>query len=174
MPSLRWTSLRRTSLRRTLPFCLLGAAAIPLLAGCGGGGGDNGGGGNSAPSVSAPAANGLIATLTENSSAVSVGGRLTYTLTLNNPTGASITVPANSATQPSVYLTVTDPTGVGVYAPIPPPPLNTAIIAPGQSLTETVSVSVFTMRGAYNATAVFSFGGAPPGVTVGPLAVTAQ
>lgn len=158
--------------------CLLGLLALPLLAGCGGGGG----GGSSSPtpiptpipiptptpiptppptsalSTSVITMMGLTETLTENSSTVSVGGTVTYTLTLTNATPAAIPVHALSASPatPVVTLIVKDSANNSIYQPVPgPPALAIYSLAPGQSLASTVTVNGFTAAGVYTATATF-------------------
>lgn len=177
--------------RQTVP--LLGLASVALLAGCGGGGGGNG---NSTPmvvtpitsgiggttpittpvgtpaSVTATEANGLTATLSENATTVAVGGAVTYTLTLTNNTGAVVTINAVTSTQIFTALSVRNAANAPVYTPVPgSPPLQTVLLAPGQSLTSTQAVSAFSSAGAYSATAVFDDSIA---TSVGPLTVTAQ
>ncbi len=175
----------------TLRFCALGTLLLPLLAGCGGGGG-GGGNGNSGGSgnnggqqplsitVDTPT-HGLTATLSEDRATVAVGGTVTYTLTLTNPpTGTSLVVATPSPTlpaEPAAQLNVTDSAGNKVYDPIPPVPINSATLAPGQSLVETIPVQAFGGTGTYSATATFSFpldSPPPTPTTVGPLTVTAQ
>jgi hypothetical protein len=175
-------SLRQTRLGRGFQLCLLGSAAISLLAGCGGGGGGGGGGGTTTPpantSISVTTTgvpSGLTATLSENSSAIGVGGSITYTLTLTNNTAANVTVNAVSptTTQPAAALIVRNAAGTLVYAPLPGfPALDSAILAPGKSLSSTQTVSAFGAAGAYAATATFA--DTSPATTVGPLVVTAQ
>ena len=172
-------SLRQTRLVRGFQLCLFGAAAIPLLAGCGGGGGGGGGGTTTPPpntSISVIAKpSSLTATLSENTAAVAVGGTVTYTLTLTNTTGAAVTINAVSAapTQPAAGLIVRDAAGNVVYSPLPgTPPFGTATLAPGQSLSGTQSVTTFAAAGVYSATATFA--DTSPATTVGPLTVTAQ
>ncbi|BDI28647.1 hypothetical protein CCAX7_006980 [Capsulimonas corticalis] len=161
-------------------LCILGLALTPFLAGCGGGGG-GGGDSTSTPPAGTPASitgtapNGLVATVTENTNIVSAGGNVIYTYKLTNPTGASITITSGSAspTTPSVTLGIKNAGGTPVYSSIPPPPpLFTATLAPGQSLTSTETVSAFGSTGVYQATA--KFGDITPVFSVGPLAVTVQ
>jgi hypothetical protein len=192
------------SLRRIITLCLLGASALPLLAGCGGGGGGNGnttspgttgttgttgtstgttgttgtgtGGGSTPNSVSVVEPDGLTASFSENTNAISVGGSVTYTLTLTNNTSATVLTNAVSETPtiPPAVLTLRDPSNNLVQGSVPPPPAIYAGVplAPGQSLTQTQSVSGFTAQGTYKATAVFDDG--PTGITIGPLVVTVQ
>ena len=174
-------SLRRTRLVRGFQLCLLGSAAIPLLAGCGGGGGGGGGGTTPPPpntSISVTTTgnpSGLTATLSENSATVAVGGSITYTLTLTNNTSATVTINAVSptTTQPAAGLIVRNSAGALVYAPLPGfPALDSATLAPGKSLSSTQTVSAFGAAGIYGATATFT--DTSPATTVGPLVVTAQ
>jgi hypothetical protein len=170
-------SLRKTRLLRGFGLCLLGSAAIPLLAGCGGGGG-----GTTTPppntSVSVTTTgnpSGLTATLSENSGTVAVGGSIIYTLTLTNNTNATVTINAVSptTTQPAATFVVRDIAGNLVYTPLPGfPALDSATLAPGKSLSRTQSVSVFGAAGTYSATATFA--DTSPATAVGPLVVTAQ
>ncbi len=182
------------SLRPRRAASLLGLVSVALLAGCGGGGGN----GNSSPtvvapittgvggvttgnggtiggtpaSVSATEANGLTATLSENTTTVVVGGTVTYTLTLTNNTGAVVTVNAVTSTQIFTALSIRNASGALVYIPVPgSPPLQTVLIAPGQTLTTTQAVSAFSSAGTYSATGVFD--DSTP-TSVGPLTVTAQ
>ena len=158
---------------------LLGAALLPLLAGCGGGGG---GGGSSSPtptpsttSLSVTTASGLVATLSENSATVGVGGSITYTYTLTNRSSAAVNIQSVSAapTQPAALLTVKDAAGNAVFTPPPgPPPLAVYALQPGQSLSGTQTLAAFGAAGTYTATA--SFGDTIPATVVGPLAVSAQ
>ncbi len=181
------------SLRPRRAASLLGLASVALLAGCGGGGGNssptvvnpitsgiggattsgNGGTTTTTPaSVSATEANGLTATLSENTTTVAVGGTVTYTLTLTNNTGAVVTVNAVTSTQIFTALSIRNASGALVYIPVPgSPPLQTVLLAPGQTLTTTQAVGAFSSAGVYSATAVFD--DSTP-TSVGPLTVTAQ
>jgi len=169
---------------------LLGLASLAaLLAGCGGGGGGSSptvvapittGGvpppvispGGTPASVSAKEANGLTATLSENTITVAVGGTVTYTLTLTNNTGAVVTVNAVTSTQIFTALSIRNASGALVYIPVPgSPPLQTVLLAPGQTLTTIQAVSAFSSAGTYSATGVFD--DSTP-TSVGPLTVTAQ
>ncbi len=176
--------------------CLLGLLALPLLAGCGGGGG----GGSSSPTpIPVPTPNptptpvptpppttslstsvitktGLTATLAENSSTVGVNGTVTYTLTLTNATPAAIPVYAISVppTAPAAGLTVRNSANNITFQPLPgPPAFANGSLAPGQSLTTTVTANGFTAAGVYTATATFGDDVTAP-AAVGPLTVTAQ
>ncbi len=182
------------SLRPRRAASLLGLVSVGLLAGCGGGGGNgnssptvvtpittgvggvttgNGGATGGTPaSVSAKEANGLTATLSENTTTVAVGGTVTYTLTLTNNTGAVVTVNAVTSTQIFTALSIRNASGALVYIPVPgSPPLQTVLLAPGQTLTTTQAVSAFSSAGTYSATGVFD--DSTP-TSVGPLTVTAQ
>jgi len=187
-------SVRTTSLSYIAPSyiapALLGVLSLSLLAGCGGGGGGNGNGGGtttttgtttgsngpSANSLSVTTPSGLVATLSEPSTIVGVNGSVTYTLSIRNPTAAGVaiqTASPSTPTTPSASLVVRDAASNKVYEPIPGgPPVYTAILAPGQTLTTTVAVSTFAARGAYYATA--NFGETNPATPVGPLPVTVQ
>lgn len=171
---------------------LLGVLSLSLLAGCGGGGGGNGNGNspstttgttttgsNNGPvtnSVSATTANGLVATLSQPSRIVGIGGTVVYTLTISNPTGAAASIQSttqSAPTAPAATLVVRDAAGNKVYEPIPgTPALFVTTLAPGQTLSTTVSVSTYGTRGAYTATA--NFAETIPATAVGPLTVTAQ
>lgn len=182
------------SLRHIITLCLVGAAALPLLAGCGGGGGSNGNTGtgttgtgtnttgtstlgtNGPPpaitSVSIVEPNGLTASLSENTSSISVGGSVIYTLTLTNTTAAAVAIHYSSATptSPPAGLVVRDPSGIQVPGSVPgPPPLDNTTLAPGQTFTSTQTVSGYTVSGTYTATATFTDGGAF--ATLAPLPV---
>ena len=170
-----------------------------ILAGCGGGGGNgnidngttsteastgttgsttgstgNGETGGGVLSVSVMEANGLTATLAEDKNAASVGGTVTYTLTLSNKTAASVPVNYNASlpSQPSASLIVRDGSGNTVFQPVPgSPPLDTLALLPGQSLSKTLTVTAFAASGTYDATATFSDSAI---TNVGPLAITVQ
>ena len=178
--------------------------ALPGLAGCGG---------SSSPkntsdpiffvphSVSATLSDGLTATLIEDRSTVSVGGTVTYTATLTNPTPQPITYRpvisgGDSFSAPSAGLIVNSPSGQAVFS------LNAAAqyvatgasvtLAPGQAISATEAVSTsqvsgstiaqgYATAGQYTANARFTV---IPGTssditqavtaTAGPLTVTAQ
>ncbi len=173
--------------------CLL---VLPLLAGCGGGGG--GGGSSPTPipvptlnptptptptpppttalSVSVITATGLTATLSEASSTVGVNGTLTYTETLTNSTAAAIPIRATTIppTAPAAGLTVRNSANNITFQPLPGfPALSIGSLAPGQSLTSTVTANGFTAASVYTATATFGDDVTAP-AAVGPLTVTAQ
>ncbi len=173
--------------------CLLGLLALPLLAGCGGGGG-----GSSSPtpipvptptptptpvpvpppttslSKSVITPTGLTATLAENSSTVGVNGTVTYTLTLTNSNATAVPVHSNGTNTPAAGLVVRNAGGAVTFEPVPgPAPVLNASLAPGQSLTTTVTASGFTTAGTYLATATFS-DDTTAAASVGPLTVTAQ
>lgn len=160
------------------------------MAGCGGGGGNGNSGGGTTGTNSGTTGNnnggnqnpvtatgtlpdGLTGTLTESANTVSVGGTVTYTLTLTNGTGGAITIQAPSETTPPAYLVVTNSSGTAVYDPMPAPPLTTVTLAVGQSLSQTASVSL-APAGAYTAKANFSLSDGTANTVVGPLTVTAQ
>ena len=173
------------TLRHIITLCLVGAAALPLLAGCGGGGGgDNGnpitgttgtgstgtgtagtagigtsGGGVTSVSIVEP--NGLTASLFENTNSISVGGSVIYTLTLTNTTAAAVAIHYSSAapTAPPAGIVVRDPSGNQVPGGVPgPPPLDNTTLAPGQTFTSTETFSGYAVSGTYNATATFTDG----------------
>lgn len=184
-------SVRITS-RSYMAPALLGVLSLSLLAGCGGGGGGNGNGNSpstttgtpgttttgtpSANSISATTASGLIATLSQPSATVGVGGTIVYTLSIRNPTGAAVSIQSatqSAPTAPAATLVVRDASGNKVYEPIPgTPALFVTTLAAGQTLSSTVSVSTFAAKGTYSATA--NFAETIPATTVGPLTVTAQ
>ncbi len=186
-------SLRITSPSYIAP-ALLGVLSLSLLAGCGGGGGGNGNGNSpstttgttttgtsttgvpSANSVSVTTASGLVATLSQPSGTVGIGGTVVYTLSIRNPTGGAIAIQSTSQsapTAPAATLVVRDAASNKVYEPIPgTPALFVTTLAPGQTLSTTVSVSTFGSRGTYSATA--NFAETIPATFVGPLTVTAQ
>ncbi len=178
---------------------------LPVLSGCGGGGG--GGGSSSTPpgnntppvvSLSAPPVDGLTATLSEDNSSIAVSGKVVYTEILKNTSSASIAVVPrviNGTDGPNVKLIIKDPSGTVVFGggsqpavdvssqshpnQSGPPSLPGSIaLAPGQSLTQKVSVSVFTKHGPYSATATFtivsSASNTVDSATVGPLKVTVK
>ncbi len=185
------------SLRRIITLCLLGASAFPLLTGCGGGGGgDNGnpgGGGTtgtgatgttgtgttgptpSVTSVSIVEPDGLTASLSENTNTISVGGSVTYTLTLTNATSAAVSIHYSSAApnQPPAGFIVRDPSGSQLPPPVPgTPPFEMLSLAPGQTLASAQTVSGYTVHGTYTATATFNDSGTF--ATLPPLAVAVQ
>ena len=186
-------SPRVTSLFPIAP-ALVGVLTISLLAGCGGGGGNGNStpgtttgtgttgtttGNNSSPSatsLSVTTASGLIATLSEPSKTVGVGGTVVYTVSITNPTKAAVMIQSASQavpTVPAASLVVRDATGSKVYDPLPGgPPVFTVSLAPGQTLSTTVSVSAFSARGVYNASV--NFGETNPATPVGPLPVIVQ
>ena len=185
-------SVRITS-RSYMAPAMLGVLSLSLLAGCGGGGGGNGNGGgtttgttttgttgtNSSPvsnSISVTTASGLVATLSQPSGTVGVGGTVVYTLSIRNPTGGAIAIQSatqSAPTAPAAALVVRDAAGNKVYDPLPGgPPVFTATLAPGQTLSTTVSVSAFSARGVYSASV--NFGETNPATAVGPLTITAQ
>lgn len=181
---------------------LLWAAAVPVafsVAGCGG----SSSSGTNAPvltprSVSAPLSNGLTATLSEDRTAVPVGGIVNYTLTLTNPTTSPITYqPMLSGTffsNEPAYLAVTDPAGKPAF----PTGVTSLVagtgpgitLAPGQSTSGTVAVGSpslagqggYAAAGQYTATASFALfvggtdmsSGTEINATTGPLTVTVQ
>jgi len=173
--------------------------ALPGLAGCGG----SSSSGTNAPiltprSVAATLSDGLTATLTEDRTTVSVGGTVTYTVTLTNSTAQPITYdpvygPGSAPPVPAT-LTVTDPSGAVVY-PVGPFPQYVSVgpsvtLTPGQSVSATQAVSTipvagltvaegYSRTGLYAATATFGFvpsasGNSQAAPLVGPLAVTAN
>lgn len=182
-----------------------GALFVPVLAGCGGSSSSRN---TSVPivpqprSVTAALANGLTGTLAEDRSAVAVGGTVTYTMTLTNPTSQPVTYLSSFGpgmnTPVGASLTVFGPSGQVVY-PLGAVSLAVGIgppvtLAPGQSVTATETVSTtrmaglavtqgYSAAGIYNASAAF---GVTPGTTssdahapavtatAGPLPVTAQ
>ena len=165
------------SLRRIITLCLLGAGALPLLAGCGGGGGSNGnsgtgttgttgtgtGGGGGPTSVSVVEPNGLTASLSENTNTIAVGGSVSYTLTLNNTTAGAVSIHYSAANPgvPPAGLVVRDAAGNVVFTPVPgPPSFDTLSLAPGNILASTQTVTGYTTHGTYTATASFNDGGA--------------
>lgn len=185
-------SVRITS-RSYMAPALLGILSLSLLAGCGGGGGGNGNsnppstttttstttGTNSSPSansISVTTASGLVATLSQPSATVGVGGTIVYTLSIRNPTGAAVSIQSatqSAPTAPAATLVVRDASGNKVYEPIPgTPALFVTTLAAGQTLSSTVSVSTFGAKGTYSATA--NFAETIPATTVGPLTVTAR
>ncbi len=174
---------------------------MPGLTGCGGNSSSNPAAPPLTPRfVSATLSNGLTATLTEDRSAVAVGGTVTYTAALTNPTAQPVTYQpvlsgTNSFSVPA-GLVVRNPGGQTVY-PLGPLPQFAGVgpsvtLAPGQSVSGTLAVSTtsvagltitqgYAAAGQYTATASFAV---IPGATtntaqvaavsVGPLIVTAQ
>lgn len=194
MRSVRIASLSYITSRSYIAPALLGVLSLSLLAGCGGGGNGNSNptptttgttttgtttGTNSSPSansISVTTSNGLVATLSQPSGTVGVGGTVVYTLTISNPTGAAASIQSatqSAPTAPAATLVVRDAAGNKVYEPIPgTPALFVTTLAPGQTLSSTVSVSAYGTRGSYTATA--NFAETIPATPVGPLTVTAQ
>jgi hypothetical protein len=118
---------------------------------------------------------GLTASLSENTKSISVGGSVTYTLTLTNTTGAAVSIHYSAATPtaPPAGVIVRDPSGNQIPGGVPgPPPLDTLSLGIGQSLTSTQVISGYTVKGTYNATATFTDGGTF--VTLSVLPVTVQ
>lgn len=173
----------------------LGAALIaPALAGCGGDSRTTPMPPVSQPrSVSSTLGDGLTATLAEDKSQISVGGTVTYTLTLANTTALPITYQPviGGATPPGfpASLIVTDAQGHPAF----PLGATTAVIfigpsttlAPGQSVSGTLSVGSnkdlgqYATAGQYSAKATFTVqtgSGSASQVTtlVGPLTVDVQ
>ncbi len=168
--------------------------AVPILAGCGGGGDSSTAPTDPQPhSVSAALPDGLTATLAEDRSSVSVGGTVTYTMTLANATGQPITYrPVIGGAAPSgnvpAALVVKDPSGrtafpVGVMPQfISVGPSTT--LAPGQSVSGTLAVGGsdqgrYSAAGRYNASASFAVqtgqdSSSQETATAGPLPVDAQ
>ena len=125
-------------------------------------------------SVSVTEANHLTATVAEDKSTVSVGGTVTYTLTLANNTPSAVLISYSSAapTQPPADVVVRNAVGSVVYSPLPGfPALDNLSLASGQSLTVSQAVSAFSVPGVYYASATFSDS---TNTTVGPLAVTVK
>ena len=133
----------------------------------------NNNGGNGSQSVSVTEPNGLTASISENSSTVSVGGSITYTLTLTNNTGAAILTNAYSSQSLPANFRVVNQSGTIVFNPIPyTPQINTISVASGQSLTASQVVSSFAASGTYTATAAFA--DTLSNISVGPLTVQVQ
>lgn len=168
--------------------------ALPGLAGCGGNSSTTANAPTPSPrSVSAAVPDGLTATLAEDTSSISVGGTITYTLTLANNTAQPIiyqpiiaggtlsrTVPAS--------LIVTDSHGslifpVGAVAQFISIGPSTTLV-PGQSVSGTVAVGgsstgQFSAAGQYSASATFAIQTGPDSASqtataVGPLLAEAH
>ena len=178
-------------------WCVLCLLTLPLIAGCGGGGsnGNSGGGttttgtstntagtntsgnnnsGQTPQTVTGKLSSGLTASISEPSATVSVGGSVTYTMTLTNNTAAAIPVHSNGTGMAAAGVVVRNAAGATTNEPFPPPvPIYNGSLAAGQSISETVTASGFTVAGVYNATATFS-DEIGANQSVGPLAVTAQ
>lgn len=187
-------------MKRSMKFVFgaLGVLAVPGLTGCGGGSGTT----TADPIIGVPEQfprtaqavlpNGLTATVTENGSAVSVGGVIVYRMALANNTAQPITfqtVQRDSAPSDGVgdALTVKDAKGAVVfprgasaqvltYGPV-------TTLAPGKVLLGVVpvvddAIVRFPAAGQYTAsvdfTTVTAAGAAPTTGTVGPLEVVAQ
>jgi hypothetical protein len=133
-------------------------------------------GGQPALTATVTTVSGLTASLSEASSTVSVGGTMTYTLTLTNSTAAAIPVHSNGLNIPAAGIIVRGPSGAISYDPVPgPAPVINGSLAPGQTLTTTVIANGFTAAGNYSAIATFSDDFTPGySASVGPLTVTAQ
>lgn len=165
---------------------------VPPLAGCGGSS-------STAPpdpqprSVSAALPDGLTAMLAEDRSNVSVGGVVSYTMTLANGTAQPITYrpviggPAPSGDVPAA-LVVRD-AGGGTVFPAGAMPLFISIgpsttLAPGQSVSGTLAVGNsdqgrYSAAGRYNASAFFAVQAGQDSsslvtATAGPLPIDAR
>ncbi len=186
---------RKLAVRGALPFLLL-LAGCGLLTGCGGGGSSS----QTTtmppvttppaqtPAVSAAAADGLTATLSENAATVAPGGTLTYTFTLKNGTSAPVplmTSLSGTTNEPIAALTLTNAAGVTVYptqhpltGPPTPPGTGQVTLLPGQAVSKSLSLAAFGATGAYQAVASFTVAAssvaAAQTVTLPPLTVTAQ
>ena len=147
-------------------------------------------------SVSAPALSSFTAKLSEDVSSVGVGGTVNYTVTLTNSSGAAATVTTNTVSGvnvPDNSLSIRNSTGKTVYPPgsqpgmrpldappPPPPPLNSGVVTlqPGQSISQTRAISVFSQAGAYQAVATFTVAAnstdTPQTVTLSALPVTVK
>ncbi len=184
----------RKALVREVCFgaCLAGLLCLPLLAGCGGGNGNSStpsttsptltgstgttGGGqpdgtNSSFSLSQITATGLTASLSIYGN-FSVGGTVTYQMTLTNSTSAAIPIHATSspALTPAAQVVITGSNGAAVFkSPAIPPLAYRGTLAPGQSLSVSGPVTGLTAPGAYSAAAVFSDDTTAP-QSVGPIA----
>ena len=170
------------------------ALVLPGLAGCGGGGGSSITPLPLSPrAVSATLPDGLTATLAEDRSTVSVGGVVTYTLTLANATAQPISYhPVIGGATPSggvpASLVVKDAGGSTAF-PVGAMPAvifigpNTTL-APGQSVSGTLAVGGndagrYSAAGQYSASALFTVqtgtdSSSQTTTTVGPLPVVAQ
>lgn len=166
-----------------LPLLLV----LTLTAGCGGGGG----GGVSLPgpdptalSVSAPTAEGLTATLTQDKSTIAVmRGTVNYAMTLTNssqsPVAVSVPQDDKGSPLPPVSLRITDSAGGAVYpraglgAPVGGGATQTLTLQPGDFVQQTLQVTnLFQVIGRCQATATFTTSGKQ--TTVGPLTLTAR
>lgn len=176
------------SLKSARHFCLPVMLLLPLvLSGCGGGSNSGSNGSATTPqSVSAVAPDGLTATLSENTSRITPGGSITYTLMLTNHThqtltvipvvGCGIDVPAVGGS-----VTITNASGITLY------PLGggcseigqgqSVTLAQGQSVSGTFTPSaVLTVAGTDSVQAGFGFidgaSRAVQSLVLGPLTVT--
>lgn len=175
--------------------CLACLLCLPLLAGCGGGssgnsstpgttiisptgsigttGGGQPDGSNTDFSLSQITATGLTASFSLYGN-VSVGGTVTYQMTLANNTSAAIPIRATSSpvSTPVAQVVIKGPSGAVVFDSPPVPPLAYhSTLAPGQSISVSGTVTGLIMPGAYSAAAVFSDDTAAP-QSIGPIALT--
>lgn len=166
-------------------LCVVTAALLLVLAGCGGGETNSG---KTAVSVTTPA--GLTATLSQDRSRVSGLRDITYTVRLQNDTNASITFQADIGPHPdepapTARLEIIDDTGVSVYPSdiLPERPIRKSVdvtLAPGQSLSESYPFSsietlpnpLFPRAGNYRATARFTI--LETQTAVGPLIINVR
>lgn len=165
------------------------ACALALAAsGCGGGGGAN-------PQIGAHSsvtlADRLTLALSEDKQNAATGKKVTFQITLTNPTAAPITSvyagygPLTSAPDPQAnsygLFLVRDSSGGAIgadggpfmYLPLPPPQNRTYTLQPGQSLYGTV-VYTFSRTGVYTTTAALQNPDLSPTPAAGPLTVFIQ
>jgi hypothetical protein len=184
------------SIPRKSSSAALLAALTPLFAasltGCGGGGS-----GSSSPlprmSASTILPDGLLASVSENTSTISSSGTIVYTVKLTNNTASAITVAAyhglgdSTDNYPAGYV-IKNAAGTVTYqepgasSPPPPPFWPTQTIASGQSLTRTITFgpshlpegTAFPAMGKYTFLATFQTEQTGPVTNLGPLDTTAM
>ena len=167
------------------------ACALALAAaGCGGGGGSSTQAGAQA---SVTLADHLTLSLSEDKTVAATGDKVTYQLTLINPTAAPITstyrgysgtgpvtlgallIPYDSASfrvqDAAGDLTQSDGSTVTIFPPIAAPQLTTFTLHPGQSLSAT-EVYTFARPGVYTSAAALQNADASATPAAGPLMVT--
>lgn len=143
--------------------------------------------------VSAPALSNFTATLSENAASISVGGTVNYTVTLANTSSTPATIltnTSNGVSVPIATLRVSSSSGQTLYPPVsqpgarpqdgPPPPPSSGVVTlqPGQSLSQTRALAVFSKADTDQAVATFTVAAnltdTPQTVTLNALPLTVK